>query len=335
MPKPIPRDAPVTSATLPSRPRSIGSEGSLRACLSRLLARAAPFVLGAVAAGIWLHRRQAERRRCASVAGELPPPVPPARPALRPAPRAASCALRRAGRSTSSRSSTTCWAPRARRPRPPKGTRAVRRAICLDIPLRQLNCRVPVVPTAGSGGPTSGLRPQGRIAAAPLRSATFRREPVSSPRRHRKGDTRRCKRPSMPCAVRCSRACSCVLALLCAPGMALADDGGRSRARAGRSRLRSARRRPRTCRPRARSWSSAATAATAVRKVQTALGIAADGVFGAQTEQRGEALPEAQGPRRRRRRRPADPRRARPRAVRARLACGASRAAAGCRASCA
>jgi hypothetical protein len=45
----------------------------------RLLARAAPFVLGAVAAGIWLHRRQAERPALREVTGELPPPVPPRR----------------------------------------------------------------------------------------------------------------------------------------------------------------------------------------------------------------------------------------------------------------
>jgi hypothetical protein len=50
---------------------------------SRLLARAAPFVLGAVAAGIWLHRRQAERPALRERTGELPPPVPPARPPRR------------------------------------------------------------------------------------------------------------------------------------------------------------------------------------------------------------------------------------------------------------
>jgi hypothetical protein len=50
---------------------------------SRLLARAAPFVLGAVAAGIWLHRRQAERPALRERTGELPPPVPPARPPSR------------------------------------------------------------------------------------------------------------------------------------------------------------------------------------------------------------------------------------------------------------
>jgi hypothetical protein len=46
----------------------------------RLLARAAPFVIGAVAAGIWLHRRQPQRPALREVTGELPPPVPPARP---------------------------------------------------------------------------------------------------------------------------------------------------------------------------------------------------------------------------------------------------------------
>jgi hypothetical protein len=42
----------------------------------RLLARSAPFVLGAVAAGLWLHYRRPALRE---VTGELPPPVPPAR----------------------------------------------------------------------------------------------------------------------------------------------------------------------------------------------------------------------------------------------------------------
>jgi hypothetical protein len=45
----------------------------------RLLARSAPFVLGAVAAGLWLHYRKPERPALREVTGELPPPVPPAR----------------------------------------------------------------------------------------------------------------------------------------------------------------------------------------------------------------------------------------------------------------
>ena len=45
----------------------------------RLLARSAPFVLGAVAAGLWLHYRRPERPALREVTGELPPPVPPAR----------------------------------------------------------------------------------------------------------------------------------------------------------------------------------------------------------------------------------------------------------------
>jgi hypothetical protein len=49
----------------------------------RQLARAAPFVLGAVAAGVWLHRRQADRPALRERTGELPPQVPPARPARR------------------------------------------------------------------------------------------------------------------------------------------------------------------------------------------------------------------------------------------------------------
>jgi hypothetical protein len=45
----------------------------------RLLARSAPFVLGAVAAGLWLHYRRPQRPQLREVTGELPPPVPPAR----------------------------------------------------------------------------------------------------------------------------------------------------------------------------------------------------------------------------------------------------------------
>jgi hypothetical protein len=45
----------------------------------RLLARSAPFVLGAVAAGLWLHSRRPQRPALREVTGELPPPVPPAR----------------------------------------------------------------------------------------------------------------------------------------------------------------------------------------------------------------------------------------------------------------
>lgn len=45
----------------------------------RLLARSAPFVLGAVAAGLWLHYRRPQQPQLREVTGELPPPVPPAR----------------------------------------------------------------------------------------------------------------------------------------------------------------------------------------------------------------------------------------------------------------
>ena len=45
----------------------------------RLLARTAPFVLGAVAAGLWLHHRRPQRPALREVTGELPPPVPPPR----------------------------------------------------------------------------------------------------------------------------------------------------------------------------------------------------------------------------------------------------------------
>jgi len=45
----------------------------------RLLARSAPFVLGAVAAGLWLHLRKPDRPQLREATGELPPPVPPAR----------------------------------------------------------------------------------------------------------------------------------------------------------------------------------------------------------------------------------------------------------------
>jgi hypothetical protein len=50
---------------------------------SRLLARAVPLALGAVAAGVWLHRRQVQRPQLREVTGELPPKVPPARPIAR------------------------------------------------------------------------------------------------------------------------------------------------------------------------------------------------------------------------------------------------------------
>jgi hypothetical protein len=42
-------------------------------------------VVGAVAAGVWLHRRSAERPALREVSGEIPPPVPP-QPENRPAP---------------------------------------------------------------------------------------------------------------------------------------------------------------------------------------------------------------------------------------------------------
>jgi hypothetical protein len=42
-------------------------------------------VLGAVAAGVWLRRRHAERPALREVSGEMPPPVPP-QPEARRAP---------------------------------------------------------------------------------------------------------------------------------------------------------------------------------------------------------------------------------------------------------
>jgi hypothetical protein len=53
----------------------------------RLLARSAPFVLGAVAAGVWLRYRRTERPALREVTGEMPPPVPPSPPKVAPAPR--------------------------------------------------------------------------------------------------------------------------------------------------------------------------------------------------------------------------------------------------------
>jgi hypothetical protein len=47
---------------------------------SRLLARAVPLALGAVAAGVWLHRRTQQRPQLREVTGELPPEVPPEAP---------------------------------------------------------------------------------------------------------------------------------------------------------------------------------------------------------------------------------------------------------------
>jgi hypothetical protein len=46
----------------------------------RLLARAAPLVLGAVAAAIWLRRRQAQRLALTERAGATPAPAPPPPP---------------------------------------------------------------------------------------------------------------------------------------------------------------------------------------------------------------------------------------------------------------
>jgi hypothetical protein len=40
-------------------------------------------VLGAVAAGLWLHHRRPQRPQLREVTGELPPPVPPPRPRRR------------------------------------------------------------------------------------------------------------------------------------------------------------------------------------------------------------------------------------------------------------
>ena len=53
----------------------------------RLLARSAPFVVGAVAAGLWLRHRRVERPALREVTGEMPPPVPQAPPEVAPAPR--------------------------------------------------------------------------------------------------------------------------------------------------------------------------------------------------------------------------------------------------------
>ncbi|MEA2401193.1 MAG: hypothetical protein QOK00_1596 [Thermoleophilaceae bacterium] len=50
----------------------------------RPLVRAAPFVLGAVAAGVWLHRRGSGPPALRERTGELPPPVPPERRFQRP-----------------------------------------------------------------------------------------------------------------------------------------------------------------------------------------------------------------------------------------------------------
>jgi hypothetical protein len=50
---------------------------------SRLLARVAPFALGAVAAGIWLHHRRPQAPQLRERSGELPPPVPPVRSGAR------------------------------------------------------------------------------------------------------------------------------------------------------------------------------------------------------------------------------------------------------------
>jgi hypothetical protein len=59
----------------------------------RLLARATPFVLGAVAAGLWLRRRQPPPPALRQETGELPPvPAPQAEPRPGTAARAARAA---------------------------------------------------------------------------------------------------------------------------------------------------------------------------------------------------------------------------------------------------
>jgi hypothetical protein len=51
----------------------------------RPFVRAAPFVIGAVAAGVWLHqRRRLERPALREITGEQPPLVPPEPPGREP-----------------------------------------------------------------------------------------------------------------------------------------------------------------------------------------------------------------------------------------------------------
>ena len=74
IPKPMPCEAPVTSATLPSRPRSMTRRVSACGCRVapmpglRLLLRIAPFLVGAVAAAVWLQRRAPRRAALAAAA---------------------------------------------------------------------------------------------------------------------------------------------------------------------------------------------------------------------------------------------------------------------------
>jgi hypothetical protein len=69
----------------------------------RLLARAAPFVLGAVAAAIWLRRRHAERPALPVRTGAPPPAAEPRRTAADAPPQAADPPSRRAGRASTAR----------------------------------------------------------------------------------------------------------------------------------------------------------------------------------------------------------------------------------------
>ena len=138
--RPIPWDAPVTSATLPSSPRSIGAaylRSSGRrctlapACRFRLLVRAAPLVLRRVAAALWLRRREPER---------LALPAPPRPRGTRFARRSGAPGRHRDG---------------GRRPAGRGRARRLSAAICLDSGLKAAK-NLPSLPSSRrreSGGP--------------------------------------------------------------------------------------------------------------------------------------------------------------------------------------
>ena len=125
----------------------------------------------------------------------------------------------------------------------------------------------------GTGDPLAAalLRPQGRIAAACGVAPTFRREPVSSPRRHRKGARPTCTLPYPPCSDRCCSPPSWGSSLAAWSAGTAAADNPAAAAGGGASAS-------------SEAVLKRGDRGDAVRSLQRALGVSADGVFGKQTE---------------------------------------------------
>jgi hypothetical protein len=82
----------------------------------RLLARAAPFVLGAVAAAIWLRRRHAERPALPARTGTAAPPPPVAEPPGRATDRGPTGRFQRAPRQEADRPPSGRFVRASKRP---------------------------------------------------------------------------------------------------------------------------------------------------------------------------------------------------------------------------